>query len=462
MDHRKKGLLLKVLTLFGIVLMPLFLLVSHYQDQAKADSQSKVIITVNTLNVRSLPGLDGNIVSEVHKGEIYEVMATDHNWDQIKLTDNQMGWVYADYVHSTTDSVLMGVASTVNGLNVHESASLNAQIISHLSTGTLYPLLDQKGSFVEVQSSDGPGWVSTQFVTEKQIGHTIQTETATVTAHALTIHQMSSVSSQITGYLAHNDVVFIKAEQSGWAWIRTESGQTGWVSEHYLNIEPQSTAAGSVQHTTAPVSNSSSVTSPPSQSKTIRVASESVNSANNVLMGKTIVLDPGHGGIDNGTTGVDGTPEKVLTLQTAEEVKSKLEAAGAHVIMTRETDTYVTLQDRADLSNQSSADAFISFHYNASPLTFIKGLTDFYYNKSRDGRLASDVLNGVVQSTGLTTRGTRFENLYVLRNNTQPSTLIELGFISNKSEDTAVHNAAYQAEVADGVYQGLINYFSNN
>ncbi len=446
----KRKHLLQFVWILGIALLPLFVFFSHHQETAMANSLPKVMVTTNQLNVRSLPGLDGQILTEVQKGDVYEVYASDHNWDQIKLTNNKMGWVNATYLRSTTDTVQMGVVSKVKGLNVHQSASLQAKIISHLTTDTIYPLLDQKDGLVEVQSPNGAGWVSAALITQKQIGHPTDSQAATVSAHALTIRQSSSVSSSIVGYLKQNDSVFIEAEQSGWAWIRTQSGETGWVSDHYLKLTP-SNQSEAVQTTTTP----DSKTSEPST----KVASNSIVTTNS-LSGQTIVLDAGHGGKDNGTTGVDGTPEKILTLQTAQAVQEKLEKAGAHVIMTRSGDTYPTLQDRVTLSNQSQADAFISFHYNSSPLHFINGINDFYFNKNRDSRLASDILKGVVQATGRHNRGTHFDNLYVLRNNTQPSTLIELGFLSNKAEDAAVHNATYQGEVADGVYQGLLNYFS--
>lgn len=128
--------------------------------------------------------------------------------------------------------------------------------------------------------------------------------------------------------------------------------------------------------------------------------------------------------------------------------------------MTRDDDAYISLKQRSDLSNRLHADAFISFHYNWSSDPSVSGLTDFYYNQSRDQSLASNVLNGVVNTTGLKNMGTRFDDLYVLRNNTQPSVLIELGFLSNQKDDATAENTEYNNEVAQGVYTGLLNYFS--
>ncbi|XJZ27275.1 N-acetylmuramoyl-L-alanine amidase [Bacillota bacterium Lsc_1132] len=181
----------------------------------------------------------------------------------------------------------------------------------------------------------------------------------------------------------------------------------------------------------------------------------------NPLEGRTVVLDPGHGGIDVGTTSIAGTYEKTLTLKTVKVVEQKLKNAGANVILTRSDDAYVPLEQRANLSNENKADAFISFHYNWLDDSSVNGVTDFYDQKSRDRRLAENILTEVVKTTGLKNAGTRFEDLNVLRNNSQPSTLIELGFLSNQQEDATVENPAYPDQVAQGIYQGLLKYFSD-
>ena len=94
------------------------------------------------------------------------------------------------------------------------------------------------------------------------------------------------------------------------------------------------------------------------------------------LKGVTIVLDPGHGGNDHGTTGTRGTAEKDITTTTVELLKSKLRAAGADVVLTRESDVYVDLRKRVAISHQTNADAFISIHYDAIEDSSVTG----YYN----------------------------------------------------------------------------------
>jgi N-acetylmuramoyl-L-alanine amidase len=253
-------------------------------------------------------------------------------------------------------------------------------------------------------------------------------------------------------------------EHVGWAKIVASSGVSGWVNENYItkdksSNQPAMSSSASKATTSITTEKKSSTVSSFDQSNAQKT--ENRQNSQEPLNGRIIVLDPGHGGKDNGATSYVGTHEKTLTLETARMVEQRLEKAGAHVIMTRTSDTFIPLEQRAAISNQNHADAFISFHYNCSPNPSANGITDFYYNKSKESELASDILNEVVEVTKLNNLGTRFDNLSVLRNNLRPSTLIELGFLSSKQDDPIVESSAFREEVAQGVYLGLLDYFSN-
>ncbi|MDN3017152.1 N-acetylmuramoyl-L-alanine amidase [Paenibacillus sp. BSR1-1] len=289
---------------------------------------------------------------------------------------------------------------------------------------------------------------------------------ATVEATVLRVRENPSLFSKVVGRLKMGAKITIQEEQSGWAKMVSSSGIQGWVYGYYITKDSSSEAKRAIA-------------SLPSTRKIVRFnekgqiqSTESISGIQTTvpfiaqnsfdpLQGKTIVLDPGHGGKDDGTTSIAGTHEKSLTLSTAEAVKQILENAGANVIMTRTGDTYVPLLQRVAVSYQNHADAFISFHYNWSSDPSVNGITNFYYQQTSNP-LASDIINEVVQATGLNNDGTRFDNLSVLRNNSQPSTLIELGFLSNKNDDSVVESSAYRDKVAKGVYLGLLDYFQSN
>ena len=176
------------------------------------------------------------------------------------------------------------------------------------------------------------------------------------------------------------------------------------------------------------------------------------------LNGLTIVVDAGHGGNDRGTTGMQGTDEKLLTLMTAELLSAKLKAAGANVVMTRESDTYISLRKRVAITQQSGADAFISLHYDANPDTSITGFTT-YYTHNNQKSLASSINDGLDSTITLRNRGAQPANFLVLRENRQNAVLIELGFLSNPSEERVLTTEMFREQATHGIYQGLLKHF---
>ena len=177
------------------------------------------------------------------------------------------------------------------------------------------------------------------------------------------------------------------------------------------------------------------------------------------LDGKTVILDAGHGGIDPGSIALNGMFEKTYTLNTTLKIATKLEEAGAKVIFTRADDRYLTLDRRAEVSNAFPYSVFISVHYNSSLSQTANGISTFYYH-NEDENLASTVQSQLISTTGLKNRGVNFGNYFVLRNNHLQSILVELGFITNQNDLNSITTDSYQAQVADAITQGLINYFN--
>ncbi|MCF7523700.1 N-acetylmuramoyl-L-alanine amidase [Levilactobacillus brevis] len=147
----------------------------------------------------------------------------------------------------------------------------------------------------------------------------------------------------------------------------------------------------------------------------------------------TIVLDPGHGGSDSGALSIDQKhDEKVYTLALAKKVAQRLRARGAHVIMTRDTDKTVSLADRPALANTNQASAFISFHFDSAPADNLgSGTTTYYYHRQTSYALAKAINQGM-SDLPLTNRGVKFGNFEVIRDNSRPSLLIEMGYINTK------------------------------
>ncbi|MFW2488066.1 N-acetylmuramoyl-L-alanine amidase family protein [Clostridium chromiireducens] len=183
---------------------------------------------------------------------------------------------------------------------------------------------------------------------------------------------------------------------------------------------------------------------------------------------KTIVIDPGHGGYDPGSIGVKGTIEKNTTLSISLKLGAILEKKGFNIIYTRESDNVTWPSDnkkdlaaRADIANEASADIFISIHLNTFHMEEVRG-TETYYNKvSTEGKeIAELIQNQIVKEVKSNDRGAQPGSFSVLRKVTAPAVLIELGYISNKSEESLLNSISYQNKMSQAIANGVYSYFN--
>lgn len=181
------------------------------------------------------------------------------------------------------------------------------------------------------------------------------------------------------------------------------------------------------------------------------------------LTGKKIFVDPGHGGTDSGAVGPTGLKESNVTLQTSLKLKSFLtDTGGASVLLSRESDSYPSLADRANSANNWSADRFICVHYNASSDRTVNGTETLYYTygsqTSKD--LAQKLQNRLVEALGLNNRGIKARSdLYVLKNTKMPAALTESSFISNPYEEARLKNIDYVTKIGRAHYYGIADHF---
>lgn len=182
----------------------------------------------------------------------------------------------------------------------------------------------------------------------------------------------------------------------------------------------------------------------------------------------TIVLDAGHGGKDSGAVAEDKTTEKSLTLRLAPRVESLLRQRGYNVIMTRTTDEFIALSERAAIANRNNADIFVSIHFNSAGSSSAYGIEVLYasendvdrkINAGDQTRLAREVLNGVLKETGANSRGIKNRpELAVLRRTNMTACLIEGGFMSNPDELEKIKSDSYLDKLAIGIVNGIESY----
>ncbi|WP_254755140.1 N-acetylmuramoyl-L-alanine amidase family protein [Enterococcus faecium] len=177
------------------------------------------------------------------------------------------------------------------------------------------------------------------------------------------------------------------------------------------------------------------------------------------LSDAVIVLDPGHGGNDTGALSNDEqTEEKDITLSTAIKVKKALEDAGATVYLTHTTDELVQLGDICDYSEEKKADVFISLHADSTEYANeATGITTYYYY-GQEETLAQTIAD-FFTDLPLDSRGISTGNYQVLRENLQPSILIEMGYMNNDSDLEELVTDSYQQQIAASLTQALTTYF---
>ncbi|MEX1045234.1 MAG: N-acetylmuramoyl-L-alanine amidase [Chthoniobacterales bacterium] len=172
---------------------------------------------------------------------------------------------------------------------------------------------------------------------------------------------------------------------------------------------------------------------------------------------RTVVLDAGHGGIDRGAKGVDGrSVEKTYALDTTKRIERGLRARGFRVVMTRRGDYFVSLPRRVQTSNRERNAVFVSIHYNWAPRRAASGVETFHYN-SRSYPLAANIQREINRVAPTPNRGVKRARFHVLRNNTRPAALVELGFMSNSRELQLIKSSSYRQRLADAVVRGVVN-----
>jgi len=189
------------------------------------------------------------------------------------------------------------------------------------------------------------------------------------------------------------------------------------------------------------------------------------------LLGKTITIDPGHGGNEPGALSIWGDKEKDFTLAIGLKVRKYLEEQGAEVVMTRYGDyppgsgwgwPVDELVARASLANTNESDLFVSIHINAYPEDkSVSGVMSFYRKGSAESaRLAKSLANEVGKYTGLRMIDVQVGPYYVLNHTYMPAALVEVGFMTNYGDVNALRTESFVDSAARGIVSGIIDYLT--
>ena len=242
------------------------------------------------------------------------------------------------------------------------------------------------------------------------------------------------------------------------------------------------------------------------QPPAVRSPTPDAKPAKDVNRKKIVAIDPGHGGVDPGAIGGGGIYEKVITLAAARQLKARLEGTGRYqVILTRDRDVSLGLSERRDIARAAEADIFLSLHADSMANKAMRGLSVYTLSEkasdkeaedlaeqengadniigidlSRESqevrhilvdlaqresmnlatKLATRLINELEREVTLVRNSHRFARFAVLKSPDVPSVLIEMGYLSNRDDESALRKDAYRARLMSAVVRGLDAHFS--
>ena len=178
-----------------------------------------------------------------------------------------------------------------------------------------------------------------------------------------------------------------------------------------------------------------------------------------MLNGKTIIIDPGHGGKDPGAgeVGFSSAPEKTIVLNIGLELASKLRECGATVIMTRKDDRFIELTDRAAMADRYRADLFVSIHADSMPSKPGVFGPKVYIARSasKTSRVSAMRINSALRDWGFQPRGVDRADYKVLVNHSRPAVLVECGYLTNWEEAKRLNASWYQKRIAQSLAEAI-------
>jgi len=413
------------------------------QTPAPSDTMGTGIVNGDTVNVRQEPSATSPIIGKLSKGTSVTIYSKRNNWLEIGFS-NLKGWANSEFINTqsgaskdTPKKELKGINGTVTAgsLSVRSASSLDSSIIGTVSKGQSFAILEENNNWVKIEFKTGSfgwvaGWYLDRTTAKSQTGQTLKESTITILHNGTNIRKEADGQSDVVLLANEGEVFSVKRIVNDWYEVILKNGDTGYVAGWIVSINgttPQIQKSG----------------------------------AESYLKNKTIVLDPGHGGGDNGTTGGNGTLEKELTLRTALLLYDKLKASGANVYLTRSNDSFIPLPSRVGAAAAHNADAFISLHYDSNLDRSVRGMTGYYYHIFQKP-LAETLFASTVGQTKLNDRGVRIGDFHVIRENSQKAVLMELGYLSNPEEEMTLNSSRFQENAASGLYNGLARFFKAN
>ena len=451
------------------------------------ESKKGKITASGGLNLRDTPSSTGKALVTIPAGTTVELTEQQDQWYKTTY-QSKTGWISAAYVtvitsDDSSSKPQKGEITATGGLNLRDTPSPTGKALVTIPKGTTIDLIEQQGQWYKTTYQSKTGWISAAYVTPLSTKKTSSISTNPTAT--------SNISSTTTIDLSVNGTVYILGG-TGIISSNTQNIIEGKASSKYKdNLKAFPPLPSEIKKPDPPSNDTDpdddpdgDVTpppaTPPSTPTTYDPSTEVLidpfqGIPANALAGKTIMIDPGHGGPDTGAIGPNHTYEKNNTLAISLALNDILKQAGAKVILTRSTDitpctasTYTEtddLQARVDLANKYNPDLFICIHNDSFTNPDVQGTSTFYSSdnpkQAESVQLASSIQSAVVEMDKTKSRGVKNDRFYVLRKTTMPAILLEAAFISNPYEEARLQNSTFQKNVASAIFHGIYNYYKN-
>lgn len=474
------------------------------------------VVTSTTLNVRSGPGIGHSLVGQVSFGNEFKIMSSANDdegkiWHQVTLNNGRTGWI-AGWLVVLKDNFSQGGNSgwsgnekqmaivTGNVVNLRKGPGTSFDILDRTTLGDMLEILNEADGWYYVKTTNGvEGWIAGQYVSLQTIRDDRHGQVSRGTGKVVFFNG----NNQNLSYPA---LVGLEYEEQNEAFFVTLKGNSGlFYSTMYL--ENPYRIVIDVQGVTLdlPTNEIENIVLDNPFIDKIRAGQFSENVGRIVLelkapigvtelnrqgekeitflfqrgslVGKLIVIDPGHGttngiGIsDPGAIGPTGITEREVVMDISNRLAAILTEKGAKVILTRTSpSTSMTLDGRVQLANSVNADLYVSVHANASLNRNVNGTSTYYYAPASDPklgpqrlqriRLAQLVQQSMVAHGGRQNLGIIQSSFKVIRETNMPSILVETAFISNPTEEKLLADPSFRARIARGIAEGIERYYN--
>ena len=359
-----------------------------------------------------------------------------------------------------------GKITAAGGLNLRDSPSSTGKLLLTIPKNATIDLVNQQNRWYKTTYQSITGWVSADYVTLASTNDSTSTSNIDLSVNG-TVYILGG-----TGVISTKTQTIIEGKAS---------------SSYDTNLKDFPSLPSTLQKPETP-SRSGDITTPPPTDTPTDTTSPVLTTYDpstevlqdpfatipaNALAGKTIMIDPGHGGPDTGAIGPNHTDEKVNNLAIALSLNTILQQAGAKVILTRTDDSspasnYSEIEDlqaRVDLANKNNPDLFICIHNDSFSNPDVQGSSTYYSQdnpKQQESlQLANSIQSAVIDTVQTKNRGIKEAEFYVLRKTTMPAILLETAFISNPYEEARLQNPTFQKNVAGAIFHGIYNYYKN-